>query len=141
MMHNPLLTEERLSSFESSYNTSSFDSLTNKSYVFTTTSYNSPSSLAYYMYSNSDGFGNEGSRPDCGAISSSSYLLNACPNDCSQKGRCDTTTYTCQCYEGFWGPDCSLRLILYACMYIDVHVRGILSLHEIQLQELLSLKL
>ena len=37
-----------------------------------------------------------------------------CPSDCSNRGNC-TQFGTCQCDEGFYGPDCS-QGILFTCI-------------------------
>lgn len=58
-----------------------------------------------YSWDSSDGYGNKGLRGDCG------YQVHtpiACPNKCTFHGTCNTTTFTCQCFDGYEGPDCSL---------------------------------
>jgi len=63
-----------------------------------------------YLYGNSDGKGGSGHIPDCG------YAIEtptACPGDCSSHGDCDSSTFACDCYEGWWGPDCSLSFIFF----------------------------
>ena len=32
-----------------------------------------------------------------------------CPNHCSGRGECDSSTAACTCYQGYTGADCSLR--------------------------------
>ena len=61
-------------------------------------------SVGIYTWDSSDGYGNRGLRGDCGY-----KVLNAqsCPNLCSFRGICNTTTYNCECYAGYGGPDCS----------------------------------
>lgn len=72
-------------------------------------------------YEASDGRGNAGTKNDCGYMSSftTSFVSNiteivtACPHSngalCSGNGICDEGLGTCQCYEGYRGPDCSKK--------------------------------
>jgi len=65
-------------------------------------------------YGSSDGYGNYGDRGDCG------YRMiepTGCPGvldaeaeafyPCNSQGTCDEDTYTCTCYAGWLGPDCT----------------------------------
>lgn len=60
------------------------------------------------VYSSSDGYGNKGTRGDCGHAENS---VTTCPGElpCSSNGVCDEETYRCSCKEGWYGADCSLR--------------------------------
>lgn len=59
-------------------------------------------------YGSSDGDGNNGTLPDCGARNYETDYLD-CPNGCQSRGDCDLASLTCTCYSGFTGGDCSLR--------------------------------
>lgn len=63
-------------------------------------------------YGSSDGYGNAGTRGDCGHVKSSTLTtgISTCPGltQCSGHGVCDTTSYRCYCSAGFYGGDCSL---------------------------------
>mmetsp|Transcript_10842 Transcript_10842/g.14124 ORF Transcript_10842/g.14124 Transcript_10842/m.14124 type:complete len:663 (+) Transcript_10842:334-2322(+) len=67
-------------------------------------------------YETSDGYGNVGTRGDCGYVSET---ISACPGEmeCSLQGYCkddDTVpTYECQCMAGWQGSDCSTRTCPY----------------------------
>lgn len=69
-------------------------------------------------FESSDGQGGPGSRGDCGYIADPSTVTE-CPygrslagyerpyeEPCSGHGLCDTSTYTCTCFEGWTGADC-----------------------------------
>lgn len=43
-----------------------------------------------------------------------------CPNACSGQGICSTNNDFCQCYEGFTGADCSMRVCPFAQAFIDL---------------------
>ncbi|KAJ8599458.1 hypothetical protein CTAYLR_008049 [Chrysophaeum taylorii] len=61
------------------------------------------------VYSSSDGYGNPGTRGDCGYPETS---VTTCPGEvaCSSNGVCDDDeTYRCSCAKGWYGADCSLR--------------------------------
>jgi len=60
-------------------------------------------------YETSDGYGNPGTRGDCGAPTAT---ISACPGEfeCSLQGNCPNDgTYRCSCDEGWMGSDCSIR--------------------------------
>jgi len=61
-------------------------------------------------YDNSDGEGNEGTRPDCGYPS---LTITDCPGvlSCNQKGACSgyAQGFVCTCGQGWMGSDCTLR--------------------------------
>ncbi|GMH98593.1 hypothetical protein TrST_g2503 [Triparma strigata] len=59
-------------------------------------------------FASSDGYGNAGTRGDCGYAAST---ISACPGEiaCSGQGTCDSTTHVCSCQAGFYGGNCALR--------------------------------
>lgn len=65
----------------------------------------------YPGFSSSDGAGGAGKLGDCGY---EPVLTAACPTTtngpCDGKGTCSSSTfYTCQCYNGYTGMDCTIR--------------------------------
>jgi hypothetical protein len=50
-----------------------------------------------------------------------SYSL-PCPNSCSNKGRCIESTATCECFNGFEGPDCSLASCPVGPAWVDTAI-------------------
>jgi len=70
----------------------------------------------YYEYASSDGYDNPGTRGDCGHAA---RKARSCPRafnnvretfmECGGRGSCDNATFVCDCEEGFYGGDCSLR--------------------------------
>lgn len=63
------------------------------------------------IYGSSDGYGQAGTRGDCGHIVSSTSAtgVSACPGDiaCSGHGVCDEETHRCACSYGWSAGDCS----------------------------------
>jgi hypothetical protein len=43
-----------------------------------------------------------------------------CPNNCNSAGRCVNPGQTCECFNGFTGPDCSLRTCPLGIAWADV---------------------
>ena len=43
-----------------------------------------------------------------------------CPNHCSHKGRCIAGSATCECFEGYEGPDCSLLSCPKGPAWVDI---------------------
>lgn len=74
----------------------------------------------YDGYFSSDGDGNPGSIGDCGSLSTIqggvivTSVISQCPGtpQCNGRGWCDTTggEYKCQCYRGFAGGACDIRV-------------------------------
>eukprot|EP00614_Pseudopedinella_elastica_P009543 CAMPEP_0172605252 /NCGR_PEP_ID=MMETSP1068-20121228/25483_1 /TAXON_ID=35684 /ORGANISM="Pseudopedinella elastica, Strain CCMP716" /LENGTH=590 /DNA_ID=CAMNT_0013407595 /DNA_START=507 /DNA_END=2279 /DNA_ORIENTATION=+ len=66
-------------------------------------------------YASSDGYGGLGGREDCGApvpALGGGARIRACPGDlvsCSGHGACNTTSMTCECWQGYESGDCSQR--------------------------------
>mmetsp|Transcript_22883 Transcript_22883/g.26333 ORF Transcript_22883/g.26333 Transcript_22883/m.26333 type:complete len:559 (+) Transcript_22883:62-1738(+) len=60
------------------------------------------------QYAGSDGYGNPGDRGDCGYPV---VTISKCPGNkpCDGHGVCNSVTKRCDCQEGFFGGDCSLR--------------------------------
>lgn len=58
-------------------------------------------------WASSDGYGNAGSRGDCGMAVNT---IVDCPGEvaCSGHGACDSATFRCACQQGWTGADCSL---------------------------------
>lgn len=42
-----------------------------------------------------------------GILTTVAQFPKACANNCSGNGVCETSTYSCQCYSGYFGGDCS----------------------------------
>lgn len=61
------------------------------------------------VYLSSDGYGNPGTRGDCGYAKTK--VVGSCPGflQCSGHGVCDQKTFRCSCSEGWSGGDCSER--------------------------------
>jgi len=61
-----------------------------------------------------------------------------CPGDCSNAGDCDTSTGTCQCFEGFSGDDCSSvpeRMVpITNCIEVQL-VFGLIGVQEDDVEE------
>lgn len=73
-------------------------------------------------FTRSDGDGNLGNVLDCGFFNGS--VVDSCPNSCSGHGACDSTDYTCSCFNGYSGPDCSRSaslLVLRVPFAVDSH--------------------
>ena len=43
----------------------------------------------------------------------------ACPNSCNSQGRCTLPGRICQCFDGYTGPDCSLRTCPFHNAWVD----------------------
>lgn len=56
-------------------------------------------------------------------------LGEPCPNLCSSHGRCDSPGRQCECFEGFTGADCSLRVCPFSNAWTDQAV-GIDNAHN-----------
>eukprot|EP00638_Chattonella_subsalsa_P004833 CAMPEP_0117739494 /NCGR_PEP_ID=MMETSP0947-20121206/3781_1 /TAXON_ID=44440 /ORGANISM="Chattonella subsalsa, Strain CCMP2191" /LENGTH=726 /DNA_ID=CAMNT_0005555431 /DNA_START=640 /DNA_END=2820 /DNA_ORIENTATION=+ len=91
--------------------------ITNQNVSLVTTVVDAYSPLLWdNRYGSSDGYGNQGTRGDCG------YQMIAprgCPGtydaeeftfyECNDQGRCNEDTYVCECYEGWLGPACDKK--------------------------------
>lgn len=77
-------------------------------------------------YGSSNGYGSAGTRGDCGYIlSSTDSVVSSCPGEiqCSAHGVCSSSTYRCDCYEGWSGGDCSLRTCPSGLSWFDYPTR------------------
>jgi len=53
-------------------------------------------------------------------IYSNKYVNGSpCPNDCNGKGRCLFPSRQCSCFDGYTGPDCSLKTCPYSYSWAD----------------------
>jgi len=57
-------------------------------------------------------------------------LASPCPNDCNGKGRCIFPSRQCSCFEGFTGPDCSLKTCPYSYAWADPSI-GVDKAHNL----------
>ena len=54
-----------------------------------------------------------------------------CPLMCSKHGRCDTSTHTCACFEGWRGPSCADRVCPIAPAWISYGLGGVDDVHGV----------
>lgn len=73
--------------------------------------YEPESARFQYRWSSSDGYNALGNRGDCGfeAVEAKSCPVGENGLVCTGKGRCDTSTFACQCFEGYFGTACGLK--------------------------------
>uniref|UniRef100_A0A7S2RYU0 EGF-like domain-containing protein n=1 Tax=Rhizochromulina marina TaxID=1034831 RepID=A0A7S2RYU0_9STRA len=73
--------------------------------------YNADSARFQYRWSSSDGYNRLGNRGDCGYehVQPESCPVGSNGEVCSDHGRCDYSTYSCTCYDGYFGTSCDLR--------------------------------
>jgi hypothetical protein len=74
-------------------------------------------------YESSDGYGQRGSRADCGKIQGADTVTN-CPGGtpCSNRGVCDSAAggaFKCSCAEGWSGGDCTQRMCPKGASWFD----------------------
>jgi hypothetical protein len=70
-----------------------------------------------FRWSSSDGYGNKGTRGDCGYehTFNARETMRQCPSTtgsgiaCNGRGMCSNATYQCTCFHGFFGPGCEFR--------------------------------
>jgi len=64
-----------------------------------------------YRWTSSNGYDALGNRGDCGhqAVQAQSCPIGSNDETCSGNGRCDYATYSCRCYDGYFGTACELR--------------------------------
>ncbi|KAJ8609130.1 hypothetical protein CTAYLR_006077 [Chrysophaeum taylorii] len=69
-----------------------------------------------YRYQSSNGYGGKGTRGDCGRVAEPARSCPVAYNSvtdqllqCAGHGKCDNSTWTCNCELGYYGGDCSLR--------------------------------
>lgn len=58
----------------------------------------------------------------CAVCLAAAEVDHPCPNACAGHGRCMSPSRQCECYDGFMGADCSLKICPFSNAWVDVAI-------------------